>query len=58
MITMDNDTVTPTDEILSAYNRALEPKRLVILKGGHCDLYAYRRAEAVQAALAFYREFL
>ena len=58
MITTDNDTVTPTDEILSAYNRALEPKRLVILKGGHCDLYAYRRAEAVQAALAFYREFL
>ena len=58
MITMDNDTVTPTDEILGAYNRALEPKRLVMLKGGHCDLYAYRRAEAVQAALAFYREFL
>ncbi len=58
MITMDNDTVTPTDEILAAYNRALEPKRLVMLKGGHCDLYACRRAEAVQAALAFYREFL
>jgi fermentation-respiration switch protein FrsA (DUF1100 family) len=58
MITTDNDTVTPTDEILSAYNRALEPKRLVILKGGHCDLYAFRRAEAVQAALAFYRDFL
>ena len=58
MITTDNDTVTPTDEILAAYNRALEPKRLVMLKGGHCDLYACRRTEAVQAALAFYREFL
>jgi uncharacterized protein len=58
MITTDNDTVTPTDEILGAYDRALEPKRLVMLRGGHCDLYAYRRAEATQAALAFYREFL
>jgi fermentation-respiration switch protein FrsA (DUF1100 family) len=58
MITTDNDTVTPTDEILSAYNRALEPKRLVMLQGGHCDLYAFRRKEAVAAALTFYREFL
>ncbi len=58
MITMDNDTTTPTDEILGAYNRALEPKRLVMLQGGHCDLYACKRAEATEAALAFYREFL
>lgn len=58
MITMDNDTVTPTDEILGAYNLALEPKRLVMLRGGHCDLYCYKRAEATQAALAFYQEFL
>jgi uncharacterized protein len=58
MITMDNDTTTPTDEILTAYNNALEPKRLVMLRGGHCDLYAYRRAEAVAAALEFYREVL
>jgi uncharacterized protein len=58
VITMDNDTVTPTDEILAAYNRALEPKRLTILSGGHCDLYCFKRAEATQAALKFYREFL
>ena len=58
MITTDNDTVTPTDEILGAYNRALEPKRLVMLQGGHCDLYAFRRKEAVAAALKFYQEFL
>ena len=53
MITMDNDTVTPTDEILAAYNRALEPKRLVMLKGGHCDLYAYqtRRSGAGRAGV-------
>ncbi len=58
LITMDNDTTTPTDEILGAYNRALEPKRLLILPGGHCDLYTCKRADAVGAALTFYREFL
>jgi hypothetical protein len=58
LITMDNDSTTPTDEILGACNRALEPKRLLILSGGHCDLYARNREDAVGAALTFYREFL
>src|SRR5258708_20691913 len=58
VITTDNDTTTPTDEILEAYNRAREPKRLKILRGGHCDLYCCRRGEATQAALEFYKEVL
>jgi pimeloyl-ACP methyl ester carboxylesterase len=58
VITMDNDATTPTDEILDAYNRAREPKRLKIIRGGHCDLYACKRGEAVRAALEFYREVL
>jgi hypothetical protein len=58
VITMDNDTTTPTDEILEAYNHAREPKRLKILRGGHCDLYCCKRGEATQAALAFYKEVL
>jgi uncharacterized protein len=58
MITVDNDTTTPTDEILDAYNRAREPKRLKILRGGHCDLYCCKRGEATQAALEFYKEVL
>ena len=58
VITMDNDTTTPTDEILEAYNRAREPKRLKIMRGGHCDLYCCKRGEATQAALEFYKEVL
>jgi len=58
VITMDNDTTTPTDEILEAYNRAREPKRLKILSGGHCDLYCCKRGEATQAALEFFKEVL
>ncbi len=34
-----NDVLTPTDLALEAYNRALEPKKLVILPGGHFDAY-------------------
>jgi hypothetical protein len=55
---MDNDTTTPTDEILEAYNHAREPKRLKILRGGHCDLYCCKRGEATKAALEFYKEVL
>ena len=39
MVVADNDCVTPTDLALSAYARALEPKQLVILPGGHFDAY-------------------
>ena len=39
MIVADNDYVTPTDLALTAYARALEPKQLVILPGGHFDAY-------------------
>ena len=39
MIVARNDVITPTDLALSAYNRALEPKQLVLLPGGHFDAY-------------------
>jgi fermentation-respiration switch protein FrsA (DUF1100 family) len=39
MVVAANDVLTPTDLALEAYNRALEPKRLVILPGGHFDAY-------------------
>jgi fermentation-respiration switch protein FrsA (DUF1100 family) len=39
LVVAANDVLTPTDLALEAYNRALEPKRLVILPGGHFDAY-------------------
>jgi len=39
MLVARQDAVTPTDLALRAYQRALEPKRLVFLPGGHFDAY-------------------
>lgn len=39
MVVAKNDVVTPTDLALAAYERALEPKRLQIINGGHFDAY-------------------
>jgi fermentation-respiration switch protein FrsA (DUF1100 family) len=33
------DHLTVADEALAAYERALEPKKLVLLSGGHFDAY-------------------
>ncbi len=39
MIVAAGDVLTPTDLALEAYQRALEPKKLVLLPGGHFDAY-------------------
>jgi fermentation-respiration switch protein FrsA (DUF1100 family) len=38
-IVADDDSLAPTDLALAAYARALEPKKLVLVKGGHFDGY-------------------
>jgi hypothetical protein len=37
MVVASSDTVTITDLALAAYRRALEPKRLALIPGGHFD---------------------
>jgi hypothetical protein len=39
MIVARHDHIAATDLALSAYQRALEPKRLVLIEGGHFDPY-------------------
>ncbi|HKV54215.1 MAG TPA: alpha/beta hydrolase [Candidatus Binataceae bacterium] len=39
MLIAANDHLTVADEAFGAYNRALEPKSLVVLNGGHFDAY-------------------
>ena len=39
MIVADRDLLTPTDLCLEAYQRALPPKRLLMLAGGHFTPY-------------------
>jgi Hydrolases of the alpha/beta superfamily len=40
------DHLTVADEALAAYERALEPKKLVTLSGGHFDAYVKDFAQA------------
>jgi uncharacterized protein len=53
-----NDTITVTDLALAAYERALEPKRLELVPGGHFEPYLSNFPEASGAARAWFREYL
>jgi fermentation-respiration switch protein FrsA (DUF1100 family) len=52
------DHLTPTDLALEAYQRAREPKRLVLLPGGHFDAYVKDFETASGAARDWFREHL
>jgi fermentation-respiration switch protein FrsA (DUF1100 family) len=54
----ENDTLTPTDLAISAYERALEPKKLVVLPGGHFDAYTVGFEAAAGAASNWFRQYL
>lgn len=58
MVVALKDTVTVTDLALAAYERALEPKRLALIAGGHFDAYLGSFDRASAAALAWFREHL
>jgi fermentation-respiration switch protein FrsA (DUF1100 family) len=50
MLVADNDVVAASDLAFEAYGKALEPKRLVTLKGGHFDAYTGPGFAAASAA--------
>ena len=58
MIVARNDVITPTDLALSAYNRALEPKQLVLLPGGHFDAYTVSFEDAAIPASNWFVQHL
>jgi hypothetical protein len=58
MIVALHDTITLTDLALSAYEHALQPKKLVTIDGDHFDPYLARLAEASSAAIAWFTEHL
>lgn len=58
MICMAQDTVVNADEVLEAYNRAHEPKKLVLMQGGHFDVYGVHRRELAELACDHYLEHL
>jgi hypothetical protein len=50
MIIADGDHLAIAEEAFSAYNRALEPKQLLVLRGGHFDAYVKDFAKSSTAA--------
>ena len=58
MIVALNDTITVTDLALAAYERALQPKRLELIPGGHFDPYLSRFPQSSRAARAWFGKYL
>jgi len=58
MILGEKDMVTPTASCVQAFERAGGPKELVMLPGGHYDLYVENRAAAANAAANWFEEHL
>lgn len=58
LVVARDDKTTPTDLALTAYERALEPKSLVIIDGGHYDVYVAARDAAVAAAIDWFSNHL
>ena len=58
MIVGTEDTVTPTDLALHAYEQALQPKKLVMFCGGHFEPYVNKFEESSSAARAWFLAYL
>jgi fermentation-respiration switch protein FrsA (DUF1100 family) len=58
MLIAEGDHLAVADEAFAAYHRALAPKRLVILKGGHFDAYVKDFEQSSAAARDWFVEHL
>jgi fermentation-respiration switch protein FrsA (DUF1100 family) len=58
LVVARDDKLTVTDLALAAYERALEPKRLALIPGGHFDPYLDKFPLAAAAATEWFREHL
>jgi fermentation-respiration switch protein FrsA (DUF1100 family) len=58
MIVADEDQATPSDLALGAYNVALEPKKLLLVKGGHFSPYKQHFNQTSGAALEWFKQHL
>jgi len=58
MVVAAGDHLTVADEAIAAYGRALEPKKLALLGGGHFDAYVKDFAASSAAARDWFVEHL
>ena len=59
MLVASDDIITPTDQALAAFDRALQPKQLVLIKGRHFDAYdGPKHQEFAQPAVEWFKKHL
>ena len=58
LVVAREDKLTVADLALAAYERALEPKRLALIPGGHFDPYLHQFPLAASVATEWFREHL
>ncbi|SFC38799.1 hypothetical protein SAMN02799633_00657 [Bacillus sp. UNCCL81] len=58
MLVAKNDFITPTDLSLAAYEQALEPKKLVLISGGHFDPYKKYFDQSSSEAVEWFKTHL
>jgi hypothetical protein len=58
MCVAENDVLTPSDIAIAGYEHAHEPKKLVILPGGHFDAYVDGFDVAGPAAVDWFTQHL
>lgn len=59
IVTAEADLLVPTDLTIEAYERARQPKKLVIFKGGHFDAYVEPALKTTQSeATAWFKQWL
>jgi fermentation-respiration switch protein FrsA (DUF1100 family) len=58
MVVAMRDAITLTDLELAAYERALQPKRLVTIEGGHFDPYLSQFSVSSEAAVEWFTQHL
>jgi uncharacterized protein len=58
MIVALSDHLTVSDLAIAAYERAHEPKRLVLMRGGHFDAYVEGFDQSAGPACEWFRTYL
>lgn len=58
VVMADADTITPSDQIYRAFDRVDATGRLLVVEGGHYDVYTSQRERVNAASAAFFAEVL
>lgn len=58
MVGVTNDSRSPTEEQEDGFSRALEPRKLVMIEGGHYSVYGETQPQASAAAIDWFNQHI